>query len=244
MATYQQNDDKRFNQGGTIPEKGPIEPGGQTVFRLTFFRWLFFGIVLIYFLLTYFHDPMLKGLGRYLVVSHPLQKSDLIVCLTGANVERGLAAADAYRKAFAPRVFLAKERLPDGYEALKGRGLHYPETKDLLVMLLGGLGVPRDALLVGDKPATNVLDEAGQAREIVKAKGFRSIIVVTSPIYSRRAWLTFKKVLGEDKDVRILVHPTPYSKFDPEDWWKSGPYAKEVIAEYLKLITHALGSLW
>ncbi|MDB4443706.1 YdcF family protein [bacterium] len=244
MVTYQQNGDERFKQGGVNPDKDPIEPGGPKMVRATFFRWLFFGLVIIYILLTYFHAPLLTSLGKYLVVSHPPQKSDLIVCQAGANVEMGLAAAEAYQKELAPRVFVGRERLPDGYERLRKRGVNYPETKDLLVMLLDGLGVPREAILISEKPVENMIDEAGQVREIVKKKGFKSFILMTSPIHSRRAWLTFKKVFGEDKDVRILVNPTPYSNYNPEDWWKTGSYANEVVAEYVKLISYMLTSLW
>jgi hypothetical protein len=37
--------------------------------------------------------------------------------------------------------------------------------------------------------------------------------------------------------------PTPYSKFRPEDWWKTRGYVREVIMEYQKLIYYKVKGL-
>ena len=39
-----------------------------------------------------------------------------------------------------------------------------------------------------------------------------------------------------NEDIRILMSPSTYSKFKPEDWWKEGRYSLEVLGEYGKLI--------
>jgi len=191
-------------------------------------------------LLAYFHAPILTGMGKFLVVAHSPQKSDLIVCLTGSNVERGLATADAYEMGFAPRIFLARETPPDGVAVLMERDLNYPENKDLLLMLLKGLGVPRDTLLISDQSVGSLFEEAELVRKVVDERGYRSIIVITSPTHSRRVWLTFRKVFKGDEDIRILVTPSTYSNFKPEDWWKKGSYSQKVVTEYGKLIFNSL----
>lgn len=220
----------------TIPEGGPIDQNGQKMIRLSLVRWIVLGFILIYMLLTYFHAPILTGLGKYLVVSHSPEKSDLIVCLPGATVERGLATAELYGKGFATRIFLPRERPPDGTRVLMERGVNYPEKKDLLTTLLKELGVPGDAMFISDQFVASLFEEAEMVRKVVDDEGYRSIIVVTSPIHSRRTWLTFKKVFKGNENLPILVIPTPYSSFNPEDWWKKGPYLNEVIGEYGNLI--------
>jgi len=120
------------------------------------------------------------------------------------------------------------------------RGLNYPENKDLLLMLLKGLGVPRDALLISDQSVGSLFEEAELVKKVVEDRGYRSIIVITSPTHSRRAWLTFRRVFRGNENIRILMTPTTYSNFKPEDWWKKGPYSQEVIAEYGKLILNSL----
>lgn len=219
-----------------IPDKGPIEPEGQKIVKLTLIRWIVLGFIAVYMLFAYFYAPILTGLGKYLVLSHSPEKSDLIVCLSGPNVERGLATADAYRMGLAPRIFLAKEALPDGTDVLMERGLNYPENKDLLLKLLKGLGVPKDALIISDQSVESLFEEAELVRKIVEERDYRSILVITSPTRARRAWLTFNKVFKGEESIRILVTPSTYSKYKPEEWWKKGRYTQDVLGEYVKLI--------
>ncbi len=239
MSEYQGNDHKGLNQEGSFQEMGLLEPERGKVTRTGPFKWLFFLFVVIYILLSYYHAPILTRLGRYLIVEHDPQKSDLIVCLAGGNIERGLATADAYHKGLAPRIFLGREELPDGYYLLEEKGLHYPESVDLLIMILKGLGIPGSALFISDQPVKSTFDEAKVVKDLAVKNGYHSLILVTSPTHSRRAWLVFRKVFKDEK-VRILAIPSKYSEFRPEDWWKKRRYIREVIIEYQKLVYYAL----
>jgi uncharacterized SAM-binding protein YcdF (DUF218 family) len=150
-------------------------------------------------------------------------------------VERGLASAELFAKGLAPRIFIAREPIPDGLETLKQKGIAYPESVDLVMMIFKGLGVPEAAVIRGDRPVESTFEEAERVGALIKEKKYRSLILVTSPTHSRRAWLTFRKAIP-DKDLRITVIPTPYSKFRAEEWWKTRRYVREVILEYQKLI--------
>lgn len=220
-------------------EVEPIEPEKTKVTKQRVLRWLFFLLFVIYVLVAYFHAAILTGMGRYLIVAHPPEKSDLLVCLAGENIERGLAAADAYHAGLAPRIFIAREELPDGYGLLREKDIHYPENTDLLITLLQDLGVPDSAIITGNTRTNSTMDEARLIEKEVEARGIRSLLIITSPIHSRRAWLTYRKVFG-NMDVRILILPSEYSGFHPEDWWKERGYVSEVIVEYEKLIFYAL----
>ncbi len=228
--------------GSPMPDAKPIEPESAPSTSLGVFKWVLIIAVFFYILLSYFHDPILTQLGKYLVVQHPATKSDLIVCLAGGDVERGLASADLFAKGMAPRIFVAREPIPDGLETLKQKGIAYPESVDLVVMIFKGLGVPETAVMRGDQPVQSTFEEAERVAALVKEKKYRSLILVTSPSHSRRTWLTFRKAIA-DKDVRIAVMPTPYSKFRAEDWWKKRSYVHEVIMEYQKLIYYTLQGL-
>ena len=220
---------------GKIPDANPIEPESSPSTRLSFFKWVLFVGVFFYVVLSYFHGPLLTQLGKFLVVQHPLAKSDLIVCLAGGDVERGLASADLFARGLAPRIFIAREPIPDGLETLKQKGIAYPESIDLVAMIFKGLGIPDSAVIKGDQPVESTFEEAERVGALIQDKKFRSLILVTSPSHSRRAWLTFRKAIP-DKGFRILVLPTPYSKFSAEDWWKARKYVREVVMEYQKLI--------
>ena len=224
------------------PRQDPIEPEGTRSGLAGYFKWIFLGIVLVYVLFSYYHAPILTRVGGYLVVDSTPSESDLIVCLAGGNVERGLGTADLYSKGYAPRVFMAREEPPDGLEWAREKGVEYPESIDLMVMLLEALGVPRSAILRSEQPVGSTLEEARLVREVVKQQGYSSLILVTSPTHTRRVLLTFRKVF-EGEDIRLHVVPTPYSRFRPEDWWQSRKYAREVIVEYQKLIFYVLKDL-
>jgi uncharacterized SAM-binding protein YcdF (DUF218 family) len=217
------------------PDAKPIEPESAPSTRLGLFKWIIFIAVFLYVLLSYFHGPILIELGKYLVVQHPLAKSDLIVCLAGGDVERGLASADLFARGMAPRIFITRESIPDGLETLKQKGIAYPESIERTAMILIGLGVPESAVIRNDQPVQSTFEEAERVGAVIKEKKYRSLILVTSPTHSRRAWLTFRKAIP-DKEVRITVMATPYSRFKAEDWWKRRRYAREVIMEYQKLI--------
>ncbi len=215
------------------------DPEKKRIKKQQLLKWLFFFFFVIYLLISYYHAPILTRMGRYLILEHPPEKSDLIVCLAGGNIERGLAAADAYRSGLAPKIFVAREELPDGYELLMEKGIRYPETIDLMRSLLKDLGVPESAIIRNDTQVGSTIAEAQIVKKIAEQKGYKSLIIITSPYHSRRAWLTYRKVF-EDSDVRILALPSKYSLFRPEDWWKKRRYVKKAIVEYQKLIFYTL----
>lgn len=219
--------------GQASGERGPT--------RGKVFKWTVLGLIILYTVLAFYHVQILTGLGRYLVVEHTPSKSDLIVCLAGGNIERGLTAAECYQKGLAPRIFIAPEEPPDGLELLRSRSIQYPQSIDLFLDLLQKLGVPKSAVLVGEQPSGSTAEEARMVGELVGREGYRSIILVTSPTHTRRCLLTFRKILPEE--VRIQVVPSPYSKFKPEDWWKHRRYLREVLLEYQKLAYYHLKEL-
>jgi uncharacterized SAM-binding protein YcdF (DUF218 family) len=230
-------------QAGYHMDDKPIEPEKRRFNRYSFFKLILFVLFIGYVLLSYYHAPVLSRLGSYLIVKHPLKKSDLIVCLSGASVERSLHAGDLYTKGFAPKIFLSREELPEGYEILETKGLQYPEKRDLALKILQGVGVPKSACISSDRFVGSTIDEARLIRDHVKKRSLRSLIIVTSPTHSRRAWLTFKRVFTQD-DVSLIMSPSTYSQFKPNDWWKKRKYVRTVIVEYQKLIYYAITYLW
>ncbi len=229
------SDDGVYKEEDSFQTGDPIEPERRKFGTISLLKWVFFLFVLVYTLVSAFRAPILMRLGAYLIVEHPPQESDLIVVLAGRNVERGLAAVDAFRRGLAPKIFMAREEPADGYELLRQRGVDYPQNVDLMIMLLEQHGISRSAFVTSDRPVVSTLDGAEYIRDLVFKRGYKSLILITSPIHSRRAWLTYKKVF-EGTNVRILVLPSSYSEFKTEDWWTQRKYLKKVIFEYQKLI--------
>lgn len=228
-----------MNKEISKPDTGPIGTGNTAGSRGKVLRRIAFAVVLLYVLIAVFHVRILTSLGRFLVVEQTPSKSDLIVCLAGGNIERGLGAAELYRKGFAPRIFISPEEPPDGLDLLREKGIEYPQTIDLFITLLQKLDVPRSAILKGDGFSGSTIAEARMVGDLMMRENYHSLILVTSPSHSRRAYLTFKKVL-EDQKIRVQVFPTPYSNFRAEEWWRHRKYMREVILEYQKLVYYYL----
>jgi uncharacterized SAM-binding protein YcdF (DUF218 family) len=235
MAFGYDPEEERQKNEYQVPESAPIEPEKSGPKRFGFFKLFFFFVIAAYLVFNIYQVPILTHLGQYLVVKDHLEKADLIVCLAGNNVERGLATIDAYRQGLAPVIYNAREELPDGYEALKTKGLHYPETRELLLTLFKEADVPASALVPEPAIATSTFEEAQFVGALVKQKGYRSLIIITSPTHARRALLTFNKVF-KDQNIKIMMLPSPYSQFNPQSWWKERKYVREVVMEYQKLI--------
>ena len=239
MLGFSEDQGKILYQDDSSSGMRPIEPEKGKITKLLLIKWLLFLFFFVYILISHYYPAILTFFGRYLIIDHSLENSDLIVCLAGENVERGLAAADAYKDGLAPLIFLAREGLQDGHDLLKEEGIEYPESVDLIIILLKRLGIPESAIIIGDTYVESTLDEAQLVRKVVENRRFKSLIIITSPTQSRRAWLTYKKVFRES-DVRILVLVSEYSNFSPGDWWKKRKYTKQVVLEYEKLIYYTL----
>lgn len=221
------------------PGKDPIEPEGNRSAKLNIIKWLFFLIFIAYIFISHYHVPILTHIGDYLILEHAPQKSNLIVCLGGGNIERGIATIDAYREGLAPFIYISRPALPDGYDLLKERGLDYPEEADLLAALFSSADIPESAIIRNYTEVQFTLDEAQEVKKEVEQRRFKSLIIITSPTHSRRAWLTYKKVF-EGSNIGIISLPTRYSGFNPENWWKERKYIKDVLLEYQKLIYYII----
>lgn len=203
--------------------------------RLHLWKWIFVILFILYFVITAYRIPLLIQLGQYLIVQHKPQKADLIVCLGGPGVSNSLAAVDIFRKGLAPYLFKAKEFEPEGFDYLSKKVEDYPTQFDLFTMVTEGFGIPQEAIVSPDSRVGSTIEEAKLVRMVARDKGYSSLILVTSLMHSRRAYLTFKKVF-EDSEVKLISLPSPYQQFSPKDWWKKREYTKKLIIEYQKLI--------
>ena len=79
-------------------------------------------------------------------------------------------------------------------------------------------------------------DTIGNARETAgwaHAKGYRSLIVVTSDFHMPRAMLELKSAMP---DVRLTPYPVRSSEFDVSHWWRTGDATRLLAVEYCKYL--------
>ncbi len=200
------------------------------------FRWLI--VVPLLGLLLYVGYPfLLRAIGRYLVTEDPLQKAGAIAVLAGdGGVARTLEAARLYQDGYAPKIILTHQTLPKGYEALARLGITVPEERDNQWTVLTAMRVPRATVLQVKERTNSTRSEMIYLTRLLEENQIRSVILVTGRSHSTRA----RKILARASGGRIAIisRPTRYDTFDPEAWWRSRTDAKEVLAEYEKLLSH------
>jgi uncharacterized SAM-binding protein YcdF (DUF218 family) len=84
-----------------------------------------------------------------------------------------------------------------------------------------------------DHSATNTIGNAVETRRWAKARGFKSLIVVTSNFHMPRAMAELAHQLP---DVTLAPYPVVSDKVRVESWWSSPSTAKLLFWEYLKYI--------
>ena len=152
------------------------------------------------------------------------------------TIIRAREGADLYNKGLAKVVFVPRMEPMEGLEETRKRGIYVPENRDLLIVILEGLGVPLTAIETSAQEVTDTWEEAQEVSNFVEQKGYTSVLLVTSKYHSRRAYLIFKDALNGKASVISI--PSPYDPSDPEQWWKRSKDCQRVIIEYQKMLVY------
>jgi len=197
--------------------------GGRTRAKSTVSSWLQRGVRLT--VLAFFAAGVLIGGGFFWFVwtmqpseAAPVRNADGIVVLTGS--------------AF---------RISDALELLAaGRGQRLlitgvnPQTRSQEISRL----VPEHqrwfkCCVDLDYSALNTVGNAVETKRWAQAKGFRSLIVVTSNFHMPRAMAE----LGHElPDVTLVPYPVVSDRVRVEAWWENPATARLLFLEYLKYI--------
>ncbi|MFC1496435.1 YdcF family protein [Candidatus Margulisiibacteriota bacterium] len=185
---------------------------------------LFCLVILIYIL----HPFLLESLARFLVAEDNLVKADVIVVLSGdGNGERMVEAARLFKDNYAKWVLISG-------------GQFYWKTTYAGIMKkhAQALSIPPESVLIEDK-SESTYENAKFCLPIIKQKGFRSILLVTSPTHSRRARHVFLNIYDKE-GVKIISHPVRESRFKVKRWWTRHEDTQKVVLEYVKLLGYVL----
>src|SRR5581483_5007936 len=147
-------------------------------------------------------------MARRLIRADPLQRSDLIVVLGSFRIERTLEAAALYREGWAPAIMLL--RPPDLMRDGLRQQLHIrvPVYLDVQIDVLRQLGVMPSAMEPSPGVQDSTRDEAAAIAALARRRGYRRIIVVTSPYHTARAGTLFDRAAAGS--VEITMRPDRY----------------------------------
>ena len=170
--------------------------------------------------------PALRGVGTFLVVDDGLRPVDAVVVLSGdTSRERLDEAIRIVRRGLAGWIIVLTGTPPDFYDEaaairqyVKRRGAN-----------------PARVVVASEVHST--LDDAQIAAQVMRERGWKSAIVVTSPYHTRRAgWVFYRawRRLG----LSSSVHPSPDPLFDPYRWWEDDRSTEAVVLEYIKFLLY------
>jgi uncharacterized SAM-binding protein YcdF (DUF218 family) len=157
---------------------------------------------------------ILRGAAELWVVSDGLGQADAIVVLGGGLDVRPFAAADLYKRGFAPQILVANVRLGP-VEELKILPRHTELNRDVLVKL----GVPSAAIIPFGEGVSNTYEEARAVRDWATSSGARSLIIPTEIFPARRVRWIFQHELAA-AGVRVSVLALTPREYSREDWWR------------------------
>jgi uncharacterized SAM-binding protein YcdF (DUF218 family) len=176
--------------------------------------------------------------GRLLSVEDPLERADAIFVLAGSRAERWLEARDLFKERYAPLILLSAGQPAD--IVLARQGVHLPNEAEVARDALTTLGVPADRIDILEGFPDNTADEAKHLRRHAMNRKWRTVIVVTSKLHTRRAALAMRREL-DGTSIRIVIRPTRYDDTDPARWWQRRRTIRDVMTELPKLFAYVLG---
>jgi len=152
--------------------------------------------------------PLTHWMAHDLSRRDPLQQADAVFVLASglqsdgelspSSMSRLVRGLELIGEGWAPRLILSEHPKP------------YPRYRDAASKLIESLGLDPEIIVVG--PTRDTHDEAVAVGEVVRARAFDRIIVVTSPSHTRRASAAL-----EAEGVAVTSVPAQQIRFDFEN---------------------------
>jgi uncharacterized SAM-binding protein YcdF (DUF218 family) len=170
-------------------------------------------------------------LGHWLVVEDPIGPARAIVVLSGDMPMRAIEAARLYHDHDAPEVWVTH---PWGaQQALAPYGIAYVGDAEYNREVLEKLGVPAASIRILEPRIVNTAAEVRVIADELHRVGGQQVIVVTSPIHTRRVKTIWRELVGNDPEA--IVRYTRADAFDASRWWENTDDAFDAVREVLGL---------
>ncbi|HWF61696.1 MAG TPA: ElyC/SanA/YdcF family protein [Nitrospira sp.] len=172
-------------------------------------------MVLVVVFLLMFEESVRTRLLVHLCEAHPVPPAtsvDVIYVLGGGQSsleKRFPIAASLYKDQIAGRVLILSRPGITEYSTALGRNLTNDEWA---YGKLSELGISRSDIetVPAEKGFFGTLSEAAGISSLVKSRGYKTLILVTSDYHTKRVWKSFSKLL-ENTDVALYI----YTAADP-----------------------------
>jgi len=192
--------------------------------------WRLLAAVLILVALAYAVPMGLNALGVALITDDPLHPAGAILVLAGESREgdRVRHAVQLFKSGLAPMLVLSGT--PMGFRT---------HEADVMRRHAEFLGVPSSHILIVKQNGDSTKEEAGVVLPILKRRGLKEVILVTSNYHTARAKRIFERAAGP-YGPHFLASPVNDGLFEPDGWWMRRRYAKTFVYEAIKTVWSAI----
>jgi len=180
------------------------------------------------------HRPLLRAAGRILVVEPSDGPADAIVVVAGSTPTREALAATLFRERRAPVVVVSRQTMPVRVQQLLDLGIRPLDFQGESVAALEKYGVPRAAIVTLTKPVEITEMELRAVAAEAHTRGWRRVLLVTTPNHSRRVRLIWHREAGPGIEAGIAMIDDECSA--DRTWWRRRRCSEAVLHEYLGLI--------
>jgi uncharacterized SAM-binding protein YcdF (DUF218 family) len=184
------------------------------------------------------HAPLLHAMGTWLRVEDRLERADAIVVLAGGTPRREATAAALWKEGWAPSVIISRPFERPDLRELIDLGIRRFDQQGESRMALRTYGVPDDQIIAIPDISRTTEPELALVREAAQARGYRRLILVSSPEHTRRVKVLWSRQSPGGPEAIVVPAREP---FPFEDWWRSRRAAESVLHEYLGHLAIALG---
>lgn len=169
-------------------------------------------------------------IGWYLSPQDPIEKGDVIVTVSGGdNNARIKKTVELYREGWAPTILYSGA-------AAEGTVSNAAAMRNISVKM----GVPKGDIII-EEESEDTIQNAQFSAAIIRKRGYRSMILVTSPYHQRRTMQLFKNELG--KDFKIINRSAVDEDWRKRGWWKDEEGRFLTIGELGKIFLNYL-QMW
>jgi len=192
-------------------------------------------IVSVLFLILFlFRNPILRGLGSYLVSDNPLEQTDAICVLGGNSFERGLEGAAVYQQFPGTPVIATGGNFPLQIQALDTIMTEAQLTR----LVLEKHGVP-DSMIITLNGSTSTMEESDEILAYCQQHNLKKLTLISSTFHLRRMRWVFEEKF-EKAGIEVRLHGATDKEFDAENWWKNEQGLITTNNEYIKLLYYIL----
>ena len=179
------------------------------------------------------HRPLLRAVGRALIVEDPRRPADAIVVVAGSTPTREEVAAALFREGLASRVLVSRQFVPPRVKRLLDMGIRPLDFQGESVMALEKFGVPHAAIVTLDQPVEITETELPLVAAAAQARGWHRLILVTSAQHTRRVKVIWSRLADSRLEAGIVAVDDECSRSPA--WWRLRRCSEAVLHEYLGL---------